>query len=101
MFYIQPKSNELCNIHLKRRTYVMTMNVSKKTISEYFKKFENLNNEDEAYKLSKHESMNHVIELKKNKSSFYNFIYFLSESELKILRNYLNKHLKNDFIRFF
>ena len=45
--------------------------------------------------------MNHVIELKKNKSSFYNSIYFLSESELKILRKYLNKHLKNDFIQFF
>ena len=79
----------------------MTMNVSKKTIFECFKEFENLNNEDETYKLSKHKLMNHVIKLKKNKSFFYDLIYFLSKSELKILKKYLNKHLKNDFIRFF
>ena len=77
------------------------MNISKKTIFKCFKKFENLSNEDEAYKLSEHEFMNHVIKLKENKSSFYDSIYFLSENELKIFRKYLNKHLKNDFIRFF
>ena len=76
------------------------MNVSKKIILKCFKKFENLNNEDEAYKLSEHEFMNHVIELKENKSSFYDSIYFLLKSELKILKEYLNKHLKNNFIRF-
>ena len=58
----------------------------KKTIFECFKKFENLNNEDEAYKLSKHEFMNYVIELKKNKLFFYDLIYFLSKSELKVLK---------------
>ena len=79
----------------------MTMNVLKKIIFKCFKKFENLNNEDETYKLSKYKFINQVIELKENKSSFYDLIYFLSESELKIFRKYLNKHLKNDFIRFF
>ena len=79
----------------------MTMNVLKKTIFKYFKKFENLSNEVKTYKLLEHEFIDHVIELKKDKSSFYGFIYFLSESELKILRKYLNKHLKNDFIRLF
>ena len=77
------------------------MNVSKKTIFECFKKFENLNNKDEAYKLSEYEFMNHVIKLKKNKLSFYDSIYFLLKSKLKIFKKYLNKHLKNDFIRFF
>ena len=77
------------------------MNVSKKTIFECFKEFENLSNKDETYKLLKHELMNHVIELKKNKSFSYDLIYFLSKSELKILKKYLNKHLKNNFIRFF
>ena len=101
VFYIRFESNKLYNVHLKRRTRVMTMNVSKKTIFECFKEFENLNNEDETYKLLEHEFMNHVIELKKNKSPFYDFIYFLSENELKILRKYLNKHLKNNFIQFF
>ena len=101
MFYIRSELDELCNVHSKRRARVMTMNVSKKIIFECFKEFENLNNEDEVYKLSENEFMNYVIELKKNKSSFYDFIYFLSESELKIFWKYLNKHLKNDFIRFF
>ena len=77
------------------------MNVSKKTIFEYFKKFENLSNENETYKLLEHEFMNHVIKLKENKLSFYNLIYFLSKNELKIFKKFLNKHLKNDFIRFF
>ena len=79
----------------------MIMNVLKKIIFKCFKKFKNLNNEDEIYKLLKHELINHVIKLKENKSFFYDLIYFLSKSELKILRKYLNKHLKNDFIRFF
>ena len=77
------------------------MNVLKKIIFEYFKKFKNLSNEDETYKLSEHEFMNYVIELKENKLFFYDLIYFLSESELKNLKKYLNKHLKNDFIQFF
>ena len=78
----------------------MTMNVLKKTIFKCFKKFEDLNNENETYKLSEHKFMNHVIELKENKSFSYGSIYFLLKSELKIFRKYLNKHLKNDFIRF-
>ena len=77
----------------------MTMNVLKKIIFKCFKKFKNLNNENETYKLSKHKLMNHVIKLKKNKLFSYNLIYFLSESELKIFKKYLNKHLKNDFIQ--
>ena len=100
VFYIRSERNELCNVHSNRPARVMMMNVSKKTIFECFKEFENLNNKNETYKLSEHELMNHVIELKENKSSFYNLIYFLSENELKILKEYLNKHLKNDFIQF-
>ena len=98
VFYIQFEQNELYNVHSNRRARVMTMNVLKKTIFECFKKFENLNNEDETYKLSEHKLMNHVIKLKKNKSPFYNLIYFLLKSELKVLKEYLNKHLKNAFI---
>ena len=101
VFYIQSERNKLCNVHLNRRARVMTVNVSKKIIFEYFKKFKNLNNEDETYKLFKHELMNHIIELKENKLSFYDLIYSLSKSELKIFKKYLNKHLKNDFIQLF
>ena len=65
VFYIRFEQNELCNVYSNRRARVMTVNVLKKTIFECFKEFEDLNNEDETYKLSKHEFMNHVIKLKK------------------------------------
>ena len=77
VFYIQSERDELNNVHSNRRTRVITMNVSKKTIFKCFKEFENLNNENEAYKLSEYELMNHAIELKKNKSFFYDSIYLL------------------------
>ena len=51
--------------------------------------------------MSKHEFINYIIELKKNKLFSYDLIYFLLENELKIFKKYLNKHLKNDFIQFF
>ena len=48
-----------------------------------------------------HEFDDHLINLKSNKKSFYEFIYFLFENELTILRIYFDKHLKNDFIKSF
>ena len=101
MFYIWFKRNKLCNVYLNWQARVITINVSKKIIFKYFKKFENLNNENEIHKLLKHEFMNHIIELKKNKLFLYNLIYFLSKNKLKIFKKYLNKHLKNNFIQFF
>ena len=76
VFYIQSEQNKLCNVHLNQQVRVMTMNVLKKTIFECFKKFENLSNEDETYKLSKHEFINYVIKLNKNKLFF--MIQFIS-----------------------
>ena len=101
VFYIRFERDKLCNVHLNRRGRVITINVLKKTIFENFKEFENLNNENETYKLSEHKLINHVIELKENKSFSYDSSYFLLKSKLKIFKKYLNKHLKNDFIRFF
>ena len=101
MFYIRSKLNKLCNNYSKRRTCVITINVSKKIISECFEKFEDLKHKDETYKLSEYKFINQIIELKKNKSFLDNLIYFLSESELKFLKKYLNKRLKNNFILFF
>ena len=48
----------------------------KKIIFKCFKEFENLNNKDKTYKLSKHEFMNHVIELKK--INYFFMIQFIS-----------------------
>ena len=71
------------------------------TIFDCLKKFEKIIDENKIYELSNHEFDDHAIDLKLNKKSSYDFIYSLFENELTILRIYLNKHLKNDFIKSF
>ena len=51
--------------------------------------------------MSKYNSTNHVINLKKNKTFLYDFIYLFFEKKLKIFKQYIDKHLINEFIRFF
>ena len=95
-------------IHIQRQTQIDStltkindkLNI-KIIIFEILKKFENLINENKTFELSNHESNDHAINLKSNKKSFYNLIYFLFEIEFKILRIYFDKHFKNDFIKFF
>ena len=94
-------------MHFNRRIHIDETILKKKTsfdvknfISKKFKNYENLNNENKIYELSFHDFDNHVIDLQK-KQSFYDFIYSLFESKLKVFKIYFDKHLKNDFIRFF
>ena len=51
--------------------------------------------------MSKYNSTNHVINLKKNKTFLYDFIYLFFEKKLKIFKQYIDKHLIIEFIRFF
>ena len=95
-------------IHIERRTQIDSILAKMKNksnikvnIFEVLKKFVNLTNENKVYELFDHDSNDHVIDLKSNKKSFYDSIYSLSKDEFAILRTYLNKHFKNDFIRFF
>ena len=95
-------------IHIERRTQIDSILAKMKNksnikvnISEVLKKFVDLTNENKAYELFDHDSDDHAIDLKSDKKSFYDSIYWLSEDELAILRAYLNKHFKNDFIKFF
>ena len=94
-------------IHIERRVQIDFIFAKIKdkldieiTLLEILKKFIDLTNENKTYELFNHKSNNHAINLKSNRKSFFDFIYFLSEDELKILRICLNKHFKNDFIRF-
>ena len=94
-------------IHIERRAQIdsILMKIEEKSnitiiIFECLKKFVEINNEKKIYELSNHESDDHAIDLKKSKKSSYDFIYSLFENELTILRVYLDKHLKNEFIRF-
>ena len=96
------------NVHIERRAQIDSILAKMKNksnikiiIFEVLKKFADLTNENKTYELFDHESNDYVIDLKSNKKSFYDFIYSLSKNEFKILRTYLDKHFKNDFIKFF
>ena len=95
-------------IHIERRTQIDSTLAKMKNksnikinIFEVLKKFVDLTDENKTYELFDHDSDDRVIDLKSNKKSSYNSIYLLSKDEFKILRVYLNKHFKNDFIRLF
>ena len=105
---IRDEKKNMNNVHIERRTqidFVFTKIKNKSNIKiiifEILKKFVDLTNENKTYELFDHESNDHAINLKFDKKFSYDFIYSLSKNELKILRAYLNKHLKNEFIRFF
>ena len=96
------------NVHIERRAQIDSALTKIKDkpdikiiIPEVLKEFADLANEDKTYELSDHGSDDHAINLKLDKKSPYGFIYSLSENELKVLRAYLDKHLKNEFIRLF
>jgi hypothetical protein len=52
---------------------------------------------EKASQLADHLLMQYIINTG-NVMSSYNFIYKLSENELKILKNYLNENLKKEYI---
>ena len=96
------------NVHIERRaqidsvfTKIKDKSNIKIIISEILKEFADLTDENKTYELFDHESDDHAINLKSDKKFSYDSIYSLSKDEFKILRAYLNKHLKNEFIRFF
>ena len=49
--------------------------------------------------LFKHQSWDHEIKLKSRKQFTFEFIYALSQKELKILKTYLNENLTKEFIK--
>ena len=100
------EKNDLDEIHIERRAQIdsILVKIEKKSnikiiISEILKKFAKISNEKKIYELSIHEFDDHAIDLKSNKKFLYESIYSLFENELTILKVYLNKHLKNDFIK--
>ena len=102
------EKTDLNEIHIERRAQINStlLKIEKKpdikiTIFEILKKFAEIIEKNKIYELSNHEFDDHLINLKSNKKFSYDFIYFLSENELTILKTYFDKHLKNDFIRFF
>ena len=102
------EKTDLQEIHIERRAQIdsILLKIEEKSnikiiMLEILKKFVEITEKKKVYELSNHEFDDHSINLKSNKKSLYEFIYSLFEDELTVLRVYLDKHLKNDFIRFF
>ena len=60
-----------------------------------------IESEKKTYILFEHDFTNHVIDFINDAQPSYNFIYFLFEEELKVLKAYIDKHLIIDFIKHF
>jgi hypothetical protein len=72
-------------------------NLVKMKLSSQYSDLAEVFNEFVTNLLSKHDSQNLAIDTQKISSSFESF-YNFSENEFKMLRKYLNKYLKNEFI---
>ena len=105
---VHDENKNMNNVHIERRIQIdfALAKIENKSdikviILEVLKEFADLTDENKTYELFDHESNDHAINLKFDKKFSYDSIYSLSKDEFKILRAYLNKHFKNDFIRFF
>ena len=105
VLYIWTIVDDMKNVHSSRKIQISLI-VAKKfdetiEISKVWLKHNDIFDDEKTYQLSKHDSTDHVINLKKNKTFSYNFIYFLFEKKLKVFKQYIDKHLIIEFIRFF
>jgi hypothetical protein len=65
--------------------------------SQYFA-FQDIFSEVKAHKLFEHDSHDHVIEILSSRDSFFDSIYNLSATKLKILKDYIDEYMKKNFI---
>ncbi len=64
---------------------------------QYFA-FQDIFFEIKTHKFFKHDFHDHVIEILSNRDFFFDSIYNLSATELKILKNYIDEYMKKNFI---
>lgn len=69
------------------------------TTPKAYKDFENVISVENTSYLYMHKDCDHVINLVNSKQLSYRLIYNISESELSIVRVYIDKNLVNGFIR--
>jgi hypothetical protein len=67
-------------------------------ISSQYVAFHDIFFEIKTHKFSKHDFHDHVIEILSNRDFFFYFIYNLSTTKLKILKNYIDEYMKKSFI---
>ena len=70
---------------------------NEKQIFQCYREYLDVFSKNKINELSAHDSQNHAINIKKKKLPFGK-LYNLSQMELVILRDYLKKHLKKEFI---
>jgi hypothetical protein len=95
----------LFNLESKRKRLLIVIEktnennnkISNENSSQYVA-FQDIFFEIKAHKFSKHDFHDHVIEILSNRDSFFDFIYNLSATELKILKNYIDEYMKKNFI---
>ena len=105
VFHIWTVVDDMKNVHSSRKIQI-SLTVAKKfdetiEISKIWLKHSDIFDDEKTYQLSKHDSIDHVIDLKKDKTFSYDFIYFFFEKELKVFKQYIDKHLIIEFIRSF
>ncbi len=71
--------------------------VSNEISFQYFA-FQDIFFEIKAHKLSEHDLHDHVIEILSSRDSFFDSIYNLSATKLKVLKNYIDEYMKKNFI---
>ncbi len=67
-------------------------------ISSQYVAFQDIFFEIKAHKFSKHDFHDHAIEILSNRNFFFDLIYNLSTTKLKILKNYIDEYIKKNFI---
>ena len=97
---------DLEGVHRSRRVWISAATQEKETegekeveIPKEWQHIEEPFKDDLAYELPEHRPNDHAIDLEAGAKPPYGPIYSLSESELKVLRAYIEKHLANGFIR--
>ena len=71
------------------------------TISPKYHEFTDLFSKKEVDILPPHRPYDHQIPLKPSTTPPFSFIYFMSPTELKVLRKYIDENLKKGFIQHF
>ena len=105
VFHIWTVVDDMKNVHSSRKIQISLIAAKKLDetieISKAWLKHSDIFDDEKTYQLPKHDPIDHAIDLKKGKTLSYDSIYFLFEEELKVLKQYIDRHLVIEFIRSF
>jgi hypothetical protein len=95
----------LLNVDSRRKRFLIVIQKADENndkinneISSQYCAFQDIFSEVEAHKFFEHDFHDHVIEILSNWNSFFDSIYNLSATKLKILKDYIDEYMKKSFI---